>query len=154
MPDPSAAGGGLLSNIYSQLSLGGVGGIMLWRLLVYFGRQDRAAKMEAEIREDLRDRLDKAQNSLSTMAHERNAAVQVRLQLETELRMTNEHLANARRERDEARTALARLQLENERLNATNHRLTEAATLAEARNGAGEERPAPRPVSGERVWAG
>ncbi|NUB05799.1 hypothetical protein FW320_06365 [Azospirillum sp. Vi22] len=155
MPDPSsAADGGVLSNIYSQVAAGVGGSLVAWRLLVSFGRQDRAAKMEAEIRADLRQRLDKAMTDIASMAHERNQAVMVKLQLETELRLSKEHLNSARTERDEARTALVRVQQEVENLMATNQRLVEDAAVAEAeaRGAPAGAKPGSRQVPGERPW--
>jgi len=148
---PHAADGGLLSSAVTQVGTALVGAGVLWRLFVSFGRQDRAAKMEAELREELRQRLDQTQRDLDRIAHERNEAVQVRLQLETKLSMTEERLAATRQERDDARTALARMQGDVERLVAENHRLHEDAAIAEARGEPGI-RPAPRQVPGERPW--
>ncbi|CAO3428638.1 hypothetical protein [Azospirillum argentinense] len=155
MPDPSsAADGGLLNNALSYLGTGALGAAVLWRALVYFGRHDRAAKMEAELRDDLRLRLDKAMTDIASMAHERNQAVMVKLQLETELRLSNEHLASARSERDEARTALVRVQHDVENLMATNQRLVEEAAVAEAeaRGTPAGTKPGSRQVPGERPW--
>lgn len=174
MPDPSAAAdSGLLSSIYSQIAAGTAGSLFLWRILVSFGRQDRASKMEAEIREDLRKQVadlrgqvEQLQDDIAKMAHERNEAVMIRKQLETELRLNNERLGTTRAERDDARTALVRVQADVERLTATNHQLVEDAALAESRGGQGAQPCAPAPthrptnptepraVPGERLWQG
>ncbi|WP_454021217.1 hypothetical protein [Azospirillum sp. Marseille-Q6669] len=162
MPDPSsAADGGVLSNIYSQVAAGVGGSLVAWRLLVSFGRQDRAAKMEAEIRADLRQQIAdlraqvvQFQANIADMAHERNEAVKVRGQLEARIGMTEERLAATRTERDEARTALVRVQQENENLMATNQRLVEDAAVAEAkaRGAPAGSKPTARQVPGERPW--
>ncbi|CAO3439723.1 hypothetical protein [Azospirillum argentinense] len=91
---------------------------------------------------------------IASMAHERNQAVMVKLQLETELRLSNEHLASARSERDEARTALVRVQHDVENLMATNQRLVEEAAVAEAeaRGTPAGTKPGSRQVPGERPW--
>ena len=162
MPDPStAADGGLLNNALSYLGTGALGAAVLWRALVYFGRHDRAAKMESELRDDLRQRLDKAMTDVATMAHERNHAVMVKLQLETELRMTSERLEQARVERTNAIAAVAKLQAEVERLTVTNHQLAEDAAVAESRGGSAgapcaaspaQPKPSARRVPGEQPW--
>lgn len=157
----AAADGSLLSNAVSYLGLGGAGAVVLWRALVFFGRQDRAAKMEAELRDELRERAAKLEATLDRIAHERNEAVQVRLQLETKLSMTEERLTSARAERDDARAAVVRLQHDVEQLTAANHRLTEEATIADARAEVrcappsppmAADRPGSRAIPGERPW--
>ncbi|UKJ76520.1 hypothetical protein [Azospirillum brasilense] len=76
----------------------------------------------------------------------------MKLQLETELRLSNEHLNSARTGRDEARTALVRVQHEVENLMATNQRLAEEAAVAEAaaRGAPVGAKPTARQVPGER----
>lgn len=76
----------------------------------------------------------------------------MKLQLETELRLSNERLNSARTERDEARTALVRVQHEVENLMATNQRLAEEAAVAEAaaRGATAGAKPTARQVPGER----
>lgn len=159
MADPSqAADGGLLSSLPGQIGAGLAGAGVLWRLLIAFGRQDRAAKMEQELRDELRQQNAKMTEDLNRMAHERNDAVQVRLQLETKLSMTEERLGSTRTERDEARAALARVQADVERLTSDVHRLTEEAVISEARGAShsqpihSEAKPATRHVPGEQPW--
>lgn len=165
MADPShAADGGLLSSVPGYLGLGAGGAVVIWRALIAFGRQDRAAKMEAELRDELRKQNDRLTADIASMAHERNDAVQVKLQLDTELRIERERRVETAQQRDEARAALARVQAENEQLRAANHRLTEEAAIAEANAGARcapapvqpivskPARTAPRSVPGEQPW--
>lgn len=163
---PHAADSGLITNAVTQIGTAVLGAGVLWRVIVAWGRQDRAARMEAELRGELRQRLDQTQQALDRMAHERNEAVQVRLQLETRLAMTEDRLTVARRERDEARAALARLQGDVERLTVANHRLTEEVAVAEASaqprcaptpapaqaQPAPKSAKSPRQVPGERPW--
>lgn len=160
---PHAADGGLLSSVVTQVGTAMIGAGVLWRLFVSFGRQDRAAKMEGELRDELRRQNEQLSQNIATIAHERNEAVQVKLQLETELRVERERRLEATQQRDDARAALARVQGENEQLRAANHRLTEEAAIAEASAERGcapapvappaaPTQRGPRPVPGERPW--